>query len=116
MTTIVAAVMVKDGKVLICQRKANQEFPFKWEFPGGKIEKDEETTAALRRELKEELDIDAEIGAEITRFGYNYPKKPRIMLIFFRVDKFEGKIVNKVFEQTRWVPTKQLPMFDLLEA
>src|SRR5262245_47197740 len=84
MTTIVAAVIVKDGRVLICQRKAEQEFPFKWEFPGGKVEKGEETTAALRRELKEELDIQAEIGPEIARFGYNYPKKPKIMLVFFK--------------------------------
>jgi 8-oxo-dGTP diphosphatase len=116
MTTIVAAIMVKDGKVLICQRKADQEFPFKWEFPGGKIEKGEETTAALRRELQEELGIEAEIGPEVARFGYNYPKKPRIMLIFFKVEKFEGKVTNHVFEQIRWVPPKTLSVYDLLEA
>lgn len=116
MTTIVAAVIVKDGKVLICQRKANQEFPFKWEFPGGKIEDGEETTAALRRELQEELGIEAEIGGEVARFGYTYPKKPRIMLIFFKVEKFEGQVENKVFEQIRWVPPKTLSVFDLLEA
>ena len=116
MTTIVAAVMVKDGKVLICQRKADQEFPFKWEFPGGKIEKGEETTAALRRELQEELGIEAEIGPELARFGYNYPKKARIMLIFFKVEKFEGKVTNNVFEQIRWVPPKTLSVYDLLEA
>jgi len=116
MTTIVAAVMVRDGKVLICQRKATQEFPFKWEFPGGKIENGEETTAALRRELQEELGIEAEIGGELARFGYNYPKKPRIMLIFFKVEKFEGEITNNVFEQIRWVPPKTLQVYDLLEA
>jgi 8-oxo-dGTP diphosphatase len=116
MTSIAAAVIVKDGKILICQRKADREFPFKWEFPGGKIEKGEETTAALRRELKEELDIQAEIGPEIARFGYNYPKKPKIMLIFFKVDSFEGPLANKDFAQIRWVPPKQLGVYDLLEA
>jgi 8-oxo-dGTP diphosphatase len=116
MTTIVAAVIVQDGKILICQRKADQEFPFKWEFPGGKIEKGEETTAALRRELQEELGVDAEIGAELARFGYNYPKKPRIMLIFFKVEKFAGKVTNQVFEQIRWVPPKTLSVYDFLEA
>ena len=116
MTSIAAAVIVKDGKILICQRKADREFPFKWEFPGGKIEMGEETTAALRRELKEELDIQAEIGPEIARFGYNYPKKPKIMLIFFKVDSFEGPLANKDFEQIRWVLPKQLGVYDLLEA
>ncbi len=116
MTSIAAAVIVKDGKILICQRKADREFPLKWEFPGGKIEKGEETTAALRRELREELDIQAEIGPEIARFGYNYPQKPRIMLIFFKVEQFEGQIVNKDFEQIRWVLPKQLGVYDLLEA
>jgi 8-oxo-dGTP diphosphatase len=116
MTSIAAAVIVKDGKILICQRKADREFPFKWEFPGGKIEKGEETTAALRRELKEELDIEAEIGPEIARFGYNYPKKPKIMLIFFKVERFEGQLTNKDFAQIRWVFPKQLGVYDLLEA
>ncbi len=116
MKSIAAAVILKDGKILICQRKAIREFPFKWEFPGGKIEEGEETTAALRRELKEELGIDAEIGPEIARFGYSYPKKPKILLIFFKVDRYEGEIVNQDFEQIRWVAPKQLGVYDLLEA
>ncbi len=116
MTTIAAAVLYQDGKVLICQRKARQEFPLKWEFPGGKVERGEETTAALRRELQEELDIEAEIGPEIARFGYKYAGKPEILLVFFKVEVFQGKPVNKVFEQIRWVPPKKLAVYDLLEA
>jgi len=114
-TPIVAAVIVRDGKVLLCQRRAEQEFPLKWEFPGGKIEPGEETTAALRRELAEELGIEAEIGPEIARFGYKYPTKD-VMLIFFRVDNYQGEPANKVFAQIRWIPFKMLGIYDLLEA
>lgn len=114
-TPIVAAVIVRDGKVLLCQRRAEQDFPLKWEFPGGKIETGEETTAALRRELAEELGIEAEIGPEIARFGYKYPTKD-VLLIFFKVDTYEGEPVNKVFAQIRWIPLKMLAIYDLLEA
>jgi len=114
-TSIVAAVIVRDGKVLLCQRRAEQEFPLKWEFPGGKIEPGEETTAALRRELAEELGIEAEIGPEIARFGYKYPTKD-VHLIFFKVDTYQGEPTNKVFAQIRWIPLKMLAIYDLLEA
>ena len=114
-TPIVAAVIVRDGKVLLCQRRAEQEFPLKWEFPGGKIEPGEETTAALRRELTEELGIGAEIGPEIARFGYKYPTKD-VMLIFFKVDNYQGEPANKVFAQIRWIPFEMLGIYDLLEA
>ncbi len=114
-TSIVAAVIVREGKVLLCQRRAEQEFPLKWEFPGGKIEPGEETTAALRRELAEELGIEAEIGPEIARFGYKYPAKD-VHLIFFKVDTYQGEPVNKVFAQIRWIPLKMLAIYDLLEA
>ncbi len=116
MTPIAAAVIVRNGHVLICQRKAGQPFPLKWEFPGGKIEPGEETTAALRRELDEELGIEAEIGPEIARYGYTYPDRTKVLLIFFKIETFQGEPRNKVFEQIRWVPTRRLPVYDLLEA
>jgi 8-oxo-dGTP diphosphatase len=114
-TPITAAVIVRDGKVLLCQRKPEQSHPLKWEFPGGKIEPGEETTAALRRELQEELGIEAEIGPEIARFGYKYPDN-EVLLIFFKVDTFQGEPENKQFAQMRWIPPKMLGIYDLLEA
>ena len=55
MTTVVAGILERDGRILICQRKADQAHPLKWEFPGGKVEAGEEPEAALQRELNEEL-------------------------------------------------------------
>ncbi len=101
---------------MICQRRTDQDFPLKWEFPGGKVERGEETTAALRRELAEELGIEAEIGPEMARFAYRYPGRPEILLVFFAVRKFKGEVVNRVFQQIRWVRPKMLGAFDFLEA
>ena len=60
---VVAAVVQERGRILIAQRKSTRSHPGKWEFPGGKVEPDETPRAALRRELREELGIEAEIGA-----------------------------------------------------
>src|SRR5271168_3733073 len=67
---VVAAIIVKGDSILICQRKAEELYPGKWEFPGGKVEPNEELRAALARELEEELAIQAVIGAEIERYDY----------------------------------------------
>ena len=63
--TVVAAVIERDGKILIGQRQRTARHAFKWEFPGGKVEPGEDERTALKRELREELGIDAEIGEEI---------------------------------------------------
>ena len=69
MRQVVAALILKDGKVLICQRTQHQPMPLKWEFPGGKIEPGEHPEAALKRELDEELGIEAVIGQEVAFSG-----------------------------------------------
>jgi 8-oxo-dGTP diphosphatase len=116
MTTVVAAVIERDGRILICQRRANQPHPLKWEFPGGRVEAAEEPAGALRRELQEELDIDAEIGVEIERYEFEYPARPPITLIFYRVSEYSGAARNCVFERIVWAPAQSLPAFDFLEG
>ncbi len=116
MTIVAAALLENDGFVLICQRRAGQAHPLKWEFPGGKVEPGETPDQALRRELREELGIEAEIGAEITRYEYVYPGKQPIVLIFYHVQRFQGQIRNVVFEQIRWESFARLPEYDFLEG
>src|SRR5258707_11141702 len=74
MKRVVAALIWKNGKVLICQRTRHQVMPLKWEFPGGKIEEGEQPRDALRRELGEELGITPTTGHQIARIGPEYPK------------------------------------------
>ena len=116
MTTVVAAVIERDGRVLIGQRKAGGNHPFKWEFPGGKVEADETPEAAVVRELTEELGIRARIAGEITRYQYQYPDRPRILLIFYRVVDFEGEPQNLDFAQLQWVLPRRLHDLDFLEG
>jgi 8-oxo-dGTP diphosphatase len=116
MLTVVAAVIVRDGCILIGQRPKGEFRQYKWEFPGGKMEALESPREALRRELKEELDIDAEIGEELDRYQYQYPGRPPINLIFFRVDAFEGDPRNLAFHDIRWEQTRKLHEYDFLDG
>ncbi|HEV8042216.1 MAG TPA: (deoxy)nucleoside triphosphate pyrophosphohydrolase [Bryobacteraceae bacterium] len=116
MTTVVAAVIQRDGRILAGQRKPGGNHPLKWEFPGGKVEADETPEAALSRELTEELGIRARIQSEITRYEYQYAGRPRILLIFYRVVDFEGEPQNLDFEQLQWVLPEKLRNLDFLEG
>ncbi|MBZ5606797.1 MAG: (deoxy)nucleoside triphosphate pyrophosphohydrolase [Acidobacteriia bacterium] len=116
MTTVVAAVIERDGRILIAQRKNSGQHPLKWEFPGGKVEADETPEAAAIRELSEELAIHARIDREIMRYQYQYPGRPPILLIFFRVVEFEGQPRNLDFEQIRWESPERLRDYDFLEG
>ena len=116
MLAVVAAIIERDGKILICQRKAGGAHPLKWEFPGGKVEPGEDFETALVRELHEELTISATIGREITRYEYQYPGKSPILLVFFEVPSFSGALENRVFAQIAWAPKTLLPTYDFLEG
>lgn len=118
MRQVVAAIITRepDQKILICQRKKDQPLPLKWEFPGGKVEPGEEPIAALRRELHEELGIDAEIGEQVTRFQHAYKNGGGVELTFFRIIGYTGDIKNLIFQDIRWVDRRSLPRFDFLEA
>ncbi len=116
MKLVVAALMVRDGRILICQRTRHQPMPLKWEFPGGKIEEGEQPRDALRRELDEELGIRAEIGDEVARIRHTYKTGGAVELRFFEVRAYEGDIENRIFRDVRWVERSQLPDYDFLEA
>ena len=99
MTTVVAAVIERAGRILIAQRKRTAEHPLKWEFPGGKVEPEETPEKALVRELKEELAIQVKVGPEIGRYEFQYQGSWPIMLMFYQVVEFSGEPKNLNFEQ-----------------
>jgi 8-oxo-dGTP diphosphatase len=115
-TTVVAAVIEREGRVLIAQRKRTGQHPLKWEFPGGKVEAGEAPEAAVQRELEEELAIQVRVDGEITRYEYQYPGRPPILLIFYRVTEFEGEPKNLDFEQIVWVERAGFSAYDFLEG
>jgi 8-oxo-dGTP diphosphatase len=116
MKRVVAALIMQDGKLLVCQRTRHQTMPLKWEFPGGKIEEGEQPRDALRRELDEELGIQATIGDELARIQHEYPNGGMVELRFFVVHEYEGELENRIFKDIQWAKPKDLPTFDFLEA
>src|SRR3989442_16003705 len=97
MKQVVAALILKDGKVLVCQRTRHQPMPLKWEFPGGKIEDGEQPRDALRRELDEELGIDAKVGDEVARIQHDYKNGGSGELRFFLVQEVKGRVEKQNF-------------------
>lgn len=116
MKRVVAALIEKDGKLLVCQRTRHQTMPLKWEFPGGKIEDREQPRDALRRELEEELGILAKIGDEVKRIQHEYPNGGMVELRFFVVRDYMGEIENRIFKDIQWAQPGDLPKYDFLEA
>ena len=114
--TVVAAVIEKEGKVLIGQRPRSSSYGGRWEFPGGKVESREDPREALARELWEELAIRAEIGEEFTRYEYQYPGRPPIQLIFYFVTRWEGEPENRAFEKIVWEWPQRFSEYDFLDG
>ena len=116
MKRVVAALILKDSRVLVCQRTRHQTMPLKWEFPGGKIEAGEQPREALHRELDEELGIDATIGEEVSRIRHQYKTGNSVELRFHAVREYRGEIENRIFRDIRWALRSELPSYDFLEA
>ncbi len=102
MKLVAAALILQNGKLLICQRTRHQPMPLKWEFPGGKIEEGEQPRDAMRRELDEELGIDAKVGEEVARIRHSYKSGGQVELRFFVVHQFAGEIENRIFRDVRF--------------
>ncbi|HXN21887.1 MAG TPA: (deoxy)nucleoside triphosphate pyrophosphohydrolase [Candidatus Dormibacteraeota bacterium] len=117
MITVVVAVIEREGRLLICQRRKEDTFPLKWEFPGGKVEAGESPEEALKRELQEELGVTLRRSSEIARVEQTYPqlREPREIL-FFAADINCAEIMPRVFEQILWVQPKELAGYDFLAA
>jgi 8-oxo-dGTP diphosphatase len=116
MVQVVAAIIERGGRILICRRTAAQSHPLQWEFPGGKVEPGETPEAALARELEEELGIHDAAGEEMMRYDFAYPDKPPIRLIFIRVSRYTGEPRNLIFDEMRWELPERLPSFDFVEG
>ncbi len=111
MITVLAALIIKDNKVLIAKRlNGNDEVVGKWEFPGGKLEEDEEEERGIEREIKEELDITVKTIKYITNNVYSYPNK------CIDLKLYECKYISGNFEKlTSHSEYKFIPISELLD-
>lgn len=108
---VVAAVIRRRGRVLLCQRPEGPHLPLKWEFPGGKVDPGESPADALRRELREELGVDAKVGDEIERVRHAYPEKT-VELHFFAV-QIHDEPVARIHRRIRWVSLAELERYEV---
>jgi 8-oxo-dGTP diphosphatase len=115
---VVAAVILRDSRILVCQRRHDDSHSLQWEFPGGKIEIGEKPEEALARELREELGVEATIGRELFRTRHRYRESSQTLeLIFFQanVDRL-APLQNLVFEGFEWAEPSALSGYDFLRA
>lgn len=112
---VAAAVLKKGGKVLIAKRKKFSTLGGKWEFPGGKIEPGETPESCLRRELKEEFDIDTRIGKFICSTKFTHYLVP-IELLAYEAEYQAGEIKLKDHDDAKWVTPAEMYNYDFLPA
>ncbi len=115
MIKVTAAIIEKDGKILIAKRRKNDPLKDKWEFPGGKIEPNETPEECLRRELQEELGVDTKIGEFICSSKYDY-SHISIELLVYKVYHLSGEFKANEHEEIKWVAPSDLSSYEFPEA
>jgi 8-oxo-dGTP diphosphatase len=98
---VVAAVVERDGRYLITQRRPTAVLPNLWEFPGGKVEASEDDAAALRRELRERLDVQAEVGEMMSFVRHPY-EHYTVDLYLYRC-ALKGELRAAAVQAFRWI-------------
>ena len=111
---IAAAIIENNGKILIAQRAKNDSLLGKWEFPGGKVEADETLQECLKRELHEELGINAEVGEYFCTSSFQY-KETFFDMCVFKVPSFKGDIILNEHSAIAWVTIDELSNYEMPE-
>ncbi len=115
MRQVTAAILINNGKVLIAKRGSSDKLANKWEFPGGKIESNETPEECLRREIKEEFQIDITVGQFLGESVYCY-EQGVIQLLAFHSVWVTGEISPTVHDDYQWVFPHELINYDFLPA
>ena len=110
-----ALIIDNQSHLFAAQRSPSMSLPLKWEFPGGKIEKNESERECLIREIKEELNIGIEIIYNLPLITHSYPSIT-IRLIPFICKQVDGTITLKEHSDFKWLDTNELLDLDWAEA
>ena len=103
---VTAAVIDRNGRFLVARRQKGVHLEGCWEFPGGKCDAGESLEACLARELREELDVEVDVGAEIFTTTHDYADR-RVELHFLRCNLY-GEPQPQLGQEMRWVPREEL--------
>jgi mutator protein MutT len=113
-TPVTAAVIVKDGRILIAKRKRAYS-GYLWEFPGGKMEEGESLEECLKREIEEELGIEIAVGDHLCSVRHQLNCQSAIKLYAYRATHVKGDIRLRDHDEVRWVTVKELAQYDFPE-
>lgn len=114
MQQVTAALMEKDGRVLLARRKPGRHMGSLWEFPGGKVDRGESPEACLARELAEELGVVVRVGPFLASTRFRVEGKD-FELLLYRVEHLSGDFELREHEEIRWVQPgeiEELPLVD----
>ena len=115
MVEVVAGIIYKNDKFLIAQRNLNKAQGGLWEFPGGKVEKNETHENALIREIKEEFNADIKVDKFIGENIHHYPEKD-IKLNFYKATLIGDKIELLEHEDYKWITKEDKDKFEFAGA
>ncbi len=112
---VTAAIICDRHTVLLTRRPENSRHAGMWEFPGGKLEPEESPEQALVREIKEELDLQIEVGAIFEVAYYRYAWGP-VLILAYECRISSGAIRNLMVAEHRWVSIADLASYPILPA
>lgn len=115
MIDVTCAIIIKENRILVTQRSEKMSLPLKWEFPGGKIEKNETAENCILREIKEELNLEIEIIAKLESKQFNYPSFS-INLIPFISKYLSGDLNLAEHTDFKWLTKEELISLDWASA
>jgi len=112
---VVAAVAERNGKYLITQRRKTAVLPNLWEFPGGRVEEGEDDITALKREIKERLDVEVSVGPLISYVKHPY-ENYTVELFLYECKIIDDNIKCKAVQDFRWVPASDFDKYEFTPA
>jgi len=115
MLRVTAAILIKDGRVLIAKRKADDKLANKWEFPGGKIEAGESPEECLRREMREEFQVEVSVGRFFGESKYHYDHAD-IHLLAYLANLERGELTPTSHAEYHWVKFDELGRYEFAPA
>ena len=107
MIPVVAALIVRDGRLLIARRPEGKNMAGRWEFPGGKLECGESPEEAIEREIREELAAEIRAGRVYQAIAYSYPEKD-VLLLFYAASVVSGEPRPVEEAEIRWITLEEL--------
>lgn len=115
MINVTCAIIFVDKKILVTQRSEDMKLPLKWEFPGGKVEENENEKECIKREIKEEINIEIDVFRRLSNSVYDYGTF-KINLIPFLANYISGDIVLAEHKDFKLLDKSELLDLDWAEA